>query len=120
MASFCLVALIGHAPSRRANQGASPCDDSPYIFVSVVRPTATSPDRLRVPAGPVPRTMAQSVLDTMAGAATGTVLITDPLNFWGGKRVKPRQEKHAEPVFEPATGKNWSPVRYVLLHTSRD
>ncbi|XP_040039496.2 4-trimethylaminobutyraldehyde dehydrogenase [Gasterosteus aculeatus] len=49
--------------------------------------------------------MAQSVLDTMAGAATGTVLITDPLNFWGGKRVKPRQEKHAEPVFEPATGR---------------
>ncbi|XP_031728789.1 4-trimethylaminobutyraldehyde dehydrogenase A [Anarrhichthys ocellatus] len=49
--------------------------------------------------------MAQSILDTMPGAATGTVLISDPLNFWGGKRVKPRQETNAEPVFEPATGR---------------
>lgn len=49
--------------------------------------------------------MAQSVLDTMPGASTGTVVVTDHLNFWGGKRVKPRQDKNAEPVFEPATGK---------------
>ncbi|XP_062419218.1 4-trimethylaminobutyraldehyde dehydrogenase A [Pungitius pungitius] len=62
-------------------------------------------NRLRVLAGTLPLTMAQSVLDIMPGAATGTVLITDPLNFWGGKRVKPRTEKNAEPVFEPATGR---------------
>ncbi|XP_074492521.1 4-trimethylaminobutyraldehyde dehydrogenase A [Sebastes fasciatus] len=49
--------------------------------------------------------MAQSTLDTMPGAATGTVVVSEPLNFWGGKRVKPRQQKDAEPVFEPATGR---------------
>lgn len=49
--------------------------------------------------------MAQSVIDTMPAASTGTVVVTDLLNFWGGKRVEPRQEKSAEPVFEPATGK---------------
>uniref|UniRef100_A0A8C2XN94 Aldehyde dehydrogenase 9 family, member A1a, tandem duplicate 2 n=1 Tax=Cyclopterus lumpus TaxID=8103 RepID=A0A8C2XN94_CYCLU len=38
-------------------------------------------------------------------STTGTVLISDPLNFWGGKRVKPMQEKNTEPVFEPATGR---------------
>lgn len=51
-----------------------------------------------------PFTMAQSILNTMPGASTGTVVVTEPLNFWGGKRVKPMQEKNAEPVFEPATG----------------
>uniref|UniRef100_A0AAQ5ZU92 Aldehyde dehydrogenase domain-containing protein n=1 Tax=Amphiprion ocellaris TaxID=80972 RepID=A0AAQ5ZU92_AMPOC len=45
-----------------------------------------------------------SILDKMPGASTGTVEITDPLNYWGGQRVKPRREKNAEPVFEPATG----------------
>ncbi|XP_013880134.1 4-trimethylaminobutyraldehyde dehydrogenase A [Austrofundulus limnaeus] len=49
--------------------------------------------------------MAQSVLDSMPGASTGTVVVTEPLNFWAGKRVKPRQEKNAESVFEPATGR---------------
>ncbi|XP_035763492.1 4-trimethylaminobutyraldehyde dehydrogenase-like [Neolamprologus brichardi] len=49
--------------------------------------------------------MAQSTLDSMPGASTGTVVVTEPLNFWGGKRVKPRGEKNAEPVFEPATGR---------------
>uniref|UniRef100_A0A3Q4HL67 Aldehyde dehydrogenase 9 family member A1 n=1 Tax=Neolamprologus brichardi TaxID=32507 RepID=A0A3Q4HL67_NEOBR len=49
--------------------------------------------------------MAQSTLNSMPGASTGTVVVTEPLNFWGGKRVKPREEKNAEPVFEPATGR---------------
>lgn len=49
--------------------------------------------------------MAQSILDMMPAASTGTVVVTDPLNFWGGKRVSPKQEKNAEPVFEPATGR---------------
>ncbi|XP_037626522.1 4-trimethylaminobutyraldehyde dehydrogenase A [Sebastes umbrosus] len=49
--------------------------------------------------------MAQSTLDTMPGASTGTVVVSEPLNFWGGKRVKPWQQKDAEPVFEPATGR---------------
>lgn len=48
--------------------------------------------------------MAQSILDTISGATTGTLVVTEPLNFWAGKRVKPREEKNAEPVFEPATG----------------
>uniref|UniRef100_A0A8C6LI38 Aldehyde dehydrogenase 9 family, member A1a, tandem duplicate 1 n=1 Tax=Nothobranchius furzeri TaxID=105023 RepID=A0A8C6LI38_NOTFU len=46
----------------------------------------------------------------MPGASTGTVQVSDPLNFWAGKRVEPRQQKNAEPVFEPATGdfKGWA------------
>lgn len=48
--------------------------------------------------------MSQSVLSTVSAAATGTLVVTDPLNFWAGKRVQPRGEKNAEPVFEPATG----------------
>lgn len=50
-----------------------------------------------------------STLDSMPGASTGTAVVTEPLNFWGGKRVKPRQEKNAEPVFEPATGEYAAP-----------
>ncbi|KAM4738845.1 4-trimethylaminobutyraldehyde dehydrogenase A [Anableps anableps] len=49
--------------------------------------------------------MAQSILDTMSGASTGTLVVTEPLNFWAGKRVTPREEKNTEPVFEPATGR---------------
>ncbi|KAF7657170.1 hypothetical protein LDENG_00030940 [Lucifuga dentata] len=49
--------------------------------------------------------MAQSLVDSMPTASTGSVAVTDHLNFWGGKRVKPRDEKNAEPVFEPATGR---------------
>lgn len=48
--------------------------------------------------------MSQSVLGTMLTATTGALVVNDHLNFWGGKRVKPREEKNAEPVFEPATG----------------
>lgn len=55
--------------------------------------------------------MASSVLDGMPGTSTGSLVVTDHLNFWGGKRVKPGQETGAEPVFEPATGKcnRWQP-----------
>lgn len=53
--------------------------------------------------------MAQSILDSMPGASTGTLVVTDDLNYWGGKRVRPRQQKGAEPVFEPATGKSNTP-----------
>ena len=60
-------------------------------------------------------TMAQSTLDTMPGASTGTVEVTEPLNFWAGKRLKPRQEKNAEPVFEPATGK-YSTIKSGFSH----
>lgn len=67
----------------------------------------------RVLAGPLPLKMAQSILDSMPGASTGTVVVTDHLNFWGGQRVKPRQQSNAEPVFEPATGESGS-----LFHTS--
>ena len=47
--------------------------------------------------------MVQFVLNNMPGAFTGTVVLTDHLNSWGGK--KPRQEANAEPVFEQVTGK---------------
>lgn len=49
--------------------------------------------------------MASSTLDSMSGASTGSVVVADHLNFWGGKRMKARQDSNAEPVFEPATGK---------------
>ncbi|XP_029002476.1 4-trimethylaminobutyraldehyde dehydrogenase A isoform X1 [Betta splendens] len=49
--------------------------------------------------------MAQSTLNSMREASTGTLVVKNHLNFWGGKRVKPRQEANAEPVFEPATGR---------------
>lgn len=81
--------------------------------VSPRRLTATCLHLPGVLAGPLPLTMAQSILDTMPGATTGTVLISDPLNFWGGKRVKPMQDKNTEPVFEPATGKCCGLVRFV-------
>uniref|UniRef100_A0A672GSG9 Aldehyde dehydrogenase 9 family, member A1a, tandem duplicate 1 n=1 Tax=Salarias fasciatus TaxID=181472 RepID=A0A672GSG9_SALFA len=38
-------------------------------------------------------------------ASTGTLQVTDPLNFWGGRRVAPRQQADAQDVFEPATGR---------------
>uniref|UniRef100_A0A7N8YPN9 Aldehyde dehydrogenase 9 family, member A1a, tandem duplicate 2 n=1 Tax=Mastacembelus armatus TaxID=205130 RepID=A0A7N8YPN9_9TELE len=60
---------------------------------------------LLVVSGPLRRKMAQSVLSTMPGASTGTVVVKDPLNFWGGKRVTLGHEKNAEPVYEPATGR---------------
>ncbi|XP_034091528.1 4-trimethylaminobutyraldehyde dehydrogenase A [Gymnodraco acuticeps] len=41
----------------------------------------------------------------LPGTVTGTMVVTEPLNFWGGQRVKPRQQANAEPVFEPATGR---------------
>ncbi|XP_014872572.1 4-trimethylaminobutyraldehyde dehydrogenase A [Poecilia latipinna] len=49
--------------------------------------------------------MAQSILDMISGASTGALVVTEPLNFWAGKRVKTREDKNAEPVFEPATGR---------------
>lgn len=61
--------------------------------------------------------MASSVLASMPAASTGSVVVTDHLNFWGGKRVKPRQETDAEPVFEPATGKcnSWGHLVICLM-----
>lgn len=49
--------------------------------------------------------MAQSTLGSVREASTGTLVVTDHLNFWDGKRVKPRQGTNPEPVYEPATGK---------------
>lgn len=36
--------------------------------------------------------------------STGALVVTEPLNFWGGARVKPKDTKNSEPVYEPATG----------------
>ncbi|XP_061895421.1 4-trimethylaminobutyraldehyde dehydrogenase A [Entelurus aequoreus] len=49
--------------------------------------------------------MAQSVLDAMPAASTGTLVLTDPLNFWGGRRVAAREGAPSEAVYEPATGR---------------
>lgn len=49
--------------------------------------------------------MTQPLLQTMPNASTGTVVVTEPLWYWGGSRVQPRDSKNAEPVFEPATGR---------------
>ncbi|KAJ8277886.1 hypothetical protein GJAV_G00081270 [Gymnothorax javanicus] len=38
-------------------------------------------------------------------ASTGTLEVKEPLNFWCGGRVKTKDEKNAEPVYEPATGR---------------
>uniref|UniRef100_A0A3Q2TAV9 Uncharacterized protein n=1 Tax=Fundulus heteroclitus TaxID=8078 RepID=A0A3Q2TAV9_FUNHE len=59
--------------------------------------------------------MAQTILDTVSGASTGTLLVTEPLNFWAGKRVQPREGKNAEPVFEPATGNGHVKVCFLLV-----
>lgn len=48
--------------------------------------------------------MAQ-LLESMPGASTGQVVVTDHLNFWGGCRVKPKDGINPEPVHEPATGR---------------
>ncbi|CAL8271391.1 unnamed protein product [Arctogadus glacialis] len=48
--------------------------------------------------------MAQLV-DSMPGASTGSVVVTDDLNYWGGRRIKSKDGAMSEPVFEPATGR---------------
>ncbi|XP_056319715.1 4-trimethylaminobutyraldehyde dehydrogenase A-like [Danio aesculapii] len=37
--------------------------------------------------------------------STGTLVVKEPLNFWAGARVKSRDTKNSEPVYEPATGR---------------
>uniref|UniRef100_H2MGN4 Aldehyde dehydrogenase 9 family, member A1a, tandem duplicate 1 n=1 Tax=Oryzias latipes TaxID=8090 RepID=H2MGN4_ORYLA len=49
--------------------------------------------------------MSLATLDSMGGASTGSVTVTEQLNFWAGRRVGGRNSEHAEPVFEPATGR---------------
>ncbi|XP_051930140.1 4-trimethylaminobutyraldehyde dehydrogenase A [Hippocampus zosterae] len=49
--------------------------------------------------------MAHSSLFAMGAASTGSLLLSDNLNFWDGERVAPRAGATAEPVYEPATGR---------------
>ncbi|KAM6962692.1 4-trimethylaminobutyraldehyde dehydrogenase A [Aplochiton taeniatus] len=49
--------------------------------------------------------MAKSLLDSLTSGSTGTVVVKDHLNFWGGRRVQLENAKNLEPVFEPATGR---------------
>lgn len=44
-------------------------------------------------------------LQSMANASTGTVVVTEALCYWGGRRVQPKDDTKAEPVYEPATGR---------------
>lgn len=50
-----------------------------------------------------PRARASLFTRTRA-ASSGTMQITEPLNFWGGNRVSLEGETGSEPVYEPATG----------------
>uniref|UniRef100_A0A8C1U618 Aldehyde dehydrogenase 9 family member A1 n=1 Tax=Cyprinus carpio TaxID=7962 RepID=A0A8C1U618_CYPCA len=57
---------------------------------------------------PVQTRMAQQPLLSLPefqSVSTGTLLVKEPLNFWGGARVKPKDAKNSEPVYEPATGR---------------
>ncbi|XP_077391485.1 4-trimethylaminobutyraldehyde dehydrogenase A [Festucalex cinctus] len=49
--------------------------------------------------------MAQSSLYAMGAATTGSLLLSDNLNFWAGERQAPRPGATTEPVYEPATGR---------------
>ncbi|XP_016397610.1 aldehyde dehydrogenase family 9 member A1-A-like [Sinocyclocheilus rhinocerous] len=42
-------------------------------------------------------------LPEFQSVSTGTLVVKEPLNFWGGARVKPKDTKNSEPVYEPAT-----------------
>ncbi len=51
--------------------------------------------------------MAQQALLSLPefqNVSTGSLVVKEPLNFWGGARVKPKHTKNSEAVFEPATG----------------
>lgn len=37
--------------------------------------------------------------------STGSLVVKEALNFWGGARVQGKGTKYSEPVYEPATGK---------------
>ncbi|KAI2661744.1 4-trimethylaminobutyraldehyde dehydrogenase A [Labeo rohita] len=57
---------------------------------------------------PVQTRMAQKPLLSLPefqNVSTGTLVVKEPLNFWGGARVKPKDTKNSEPVYEPATGR---------------
>uniref|UniRef100_A0A672LZT7 Aldehyde dehydrogenase domain-containing protein n=1 Tax=Sinocyclocheilus grahami TaxID=75366 RepID=A0A672LZT7_SINGR len=44
-------------------------------------------------------------LPEFQNVSTGALVVKEPLNFWGGARVKPKDTKNSEPVYEPATGR---------------
>ncbi|XP_076134249.1 4-trimethylaminobutyraldehyde dehydrogenase A-like [Alosa pseudoharengus] len=44
-------------------------------------------------------------LPEFSNVSTGTLVVKEPLNFWNGARVRPKDAKSAEPVYEPATGR---------------
>ncbi|KAM9796078.1 4-trimethylaminobutyraldehyde dehydrogenase A [Syngnathus typhle] len=49
--------------------------------------------------------MAQASLYAMDAATTGSLLLSDNLNFWDDERQAPRPGDNSEPVYEPATGR---------------
>ena len=44
-------------------------------------------------------------LPEFCNVSTGTLVVKEPLTYWNGSRVKPKDTKTTEPVYEPATGK---------------
>uniref|UniRef100_A0A671KLB2 Aldehyde dehydrogenase family 9 member A1-A n=1 Tax=Sinocyclocheilus anshuiensis TaxID=1608454 RepID=A0A671KLB2_9TELE len=44
-------------------------------------------------------------LPEFQSVSTGTLVVKEPLNFWAGARVKPKDTNNSEPVYEPATGR---------------
>jgi len=59
------------------------------------------------------------LLDSMPGASSGSVLVTDHLNYWGGRRVASSAGAESEPVFEPATGRRVHTVSDILVNINR-
>lgn len=54
--------------------------------------------------------MAQKLLLSLpefCTVATGSLVVKEALNFWGGARVQGKGTKNSEPVYEPATGKQF-------------
>lgn len=52
--------------------------------------------------------MAQTPLLSLPGfnnVSTGSLVVKEALNFWGGARVQGKGTKNYEPVYEPSTGK---------------
>ncbi|XP_012683719.2 4-trimethylaminobutyraldehyde dehydrogenase A-like [Clupea harengus] len=44
-------------------------------------------------------------LPEFTNVSTGTLVVKEPLNFWNGERVRPKDTKNGEHVYEPATGR---------------
>lgn len=61
------------------------------------------------------RRPAASSLALVRWVSSGSVKITEPLNFWAGQRRSSTQKSNGENVYEPATGKKTLFLRILML-----